>query len=246
MKAAFFPCSSGQLSGLDLGGADPLGPSGAGPSLVSPLASPSNGSFGFGRQNLGGSGLGGAGGVDPRSPSAGAGSEGSFGFFPPQDAAANAAMGMVAPLPPSRPVPAPGGAVAAAAAAAGGLSAGTSQPGEDLAAVHDRLMALGISSTYDPTAPLADASGAAGAGSGSASGLDADDISGKLYVNLSDPVQFAHRPAPKRVVVQCYIVRDKGGITSMFSSTFTCHFQADHTFLVAAKKMSGKKGSYYR
>lgn len=164
-----------------------------------------------------------------------------------------------------------------------GKGSGTGDGTEELSAVHDRLMALGMSQIYDPNEPstaLASSSGPAGgsattksigptAGPGqgtgstagnaggarssigvngsasvSVSGITTDDTASKLYVDMSDPVLFAHRPAPKHAVVQCYIVREKGGLTNLFTSTFNCYFQAEHVFLIGARKSSNTSAYY--
>ncbi len=32
---------------------------------------------------------------------------------------------------------------------------------------------------------------------------------------------------------------------NMFATTFKCHFQSDHTFLIGAKKIASKGSAYY-
>jgi len=68
-----------------------------------------------------------------------------------------------------------------------------------------------------------------------------EDSSGNVYFDMSDRVAFAMRPAPKRAMIQCSIVREK----SLFKSVFHCYLHADGAFLINAKKMKGSKTPHF-
>jgi hypothetical protein len=135
-------------------------------------------------------------------------------------------------------------AAAAAATAAGGLVSSGSMLG-DAGGPGSALAGVAAAAAIDPSAvpPLsaeAAAVAAAAGVSGGPTGQQVDPTSGAIMgkhvvqlqnrtsgvsnIDLSDPVSFAFRPAPRFATVQCYIARTKGGFSNLFHTRSVLSF----------------------
>jgi len=73
----------------------------------------------------------------------------------------------------------------------------------------------------------------------------ASTLGGAVALDLSNPTAFALSPVPRGAQVQCYIVRARGGLRNIFSTTYECFLQGDDTFIAGAKKEGAKASTYF-
>lgn len=74
------------------------------------------------------------------------------------------------------------------------------------------------------------------------------DISsgGAAVLDLSDLRRFLSTPVPRAAgVVQCYIDRDKTGLSGRMFPSYSLHLKDDDVFLLAGKKRAGNRTSNY-
>lgn len=64
-------------------------------------------------------------------------------------------------------------------------------------------------------------------------------------LDLSDMRTFLTSPAPKGMIIQCFITRNKKGLKNKFTPSYELYLESDNRFLLSAKKRSKNKTSNY-
>jgi len=101
--------------------------------------------------------------------------------------------------------------------------------------------ASGKSHDLMPVAPMM---AAGGAGGGMVAPMTA--FSGPTPIDLSDLRRFITTPTPRSAgMVQCYIERDKSGLTGRMYPTYSLYLNDGNRFLLAARKRTNNKTSNY-
>lgn len=133
---------------------------------------------------------------------------------------------------------APAGGVSVVAGGAGAGLAGFGSAG---------LAPPSPSKMYAPISPLGLAPALSAAAGGATGGAGSDGGSASAAVlDLSDLRRFLTTPVPRAAgVVQCYIDRDKSGLSGRMFPAYSLHLKEGEVFLLAGKKRAGNRTSNY-